>query len=168
MLESLLWAESPEIFYIEIAGAFQLTEPFQFKLEIAPLFDVESLWFDMDKKGRVNVKAGYVWDGASGPTIDTPSSIPASCGHDIGYKAIRLGYLDEVTAKPLIDRWFYERLLKDGMWDYRAFAWWRAVQQFGNRSCLPDAESKVRRAPIPFPSPPPETYSPIPGVVLIR
>jgi hypothetical protein len=168
ILNSLIWSPSKDIFYVEIAGAFQLVEDFFFQLEIAPDREVDSLWFKMDKKGRVTVKTGYVWDGASGLTFDTPSSIKGSCGHDIGYKAIRLGYLDVVTAKPLIDRWFYEQLLRDGMLQYRAYAWWRAVQEFGNRSCLPDSEAKIKRAPIPFPAPAPETYSPIPGITLVR
>jgi len=48
----------------------------------------------------------YAWDGASGPAIDTPSSIANSLPHDIGYQFIRMGLLP-TTYKRVFDRYLY-------------------------------------------------------------
>jgi len=50
------------------------------------------------------IKAGYKWDGASGPTIDTPEVTVASLVHDVGYEMIRLGYIPRNGGKHWFDR----------------------------------------------------------------
>jgi len=76
--------------------------------------------------GRLVICEGYCWDGASGPTIDTPSTMRASLVHDALYQLIRLGQIpfSEVTKA---DDLFYRILREDGMSRFRAWYYRKAV-----------------------------------------
>jgi hypothetical protein len=163
ILKSLFWAESDELLYRRCAGAYQTVSEFHFKLDLELPKVIDTEYIHVDKQGRVTVKIGFMWNGADGPTFDTPDSIPGSLGHDIGYWLMRECHLPIYIAKPIVDRWFYERLQKDGMWQPRAHTWWVAVQQLGGYAVLPRSEPDVLRAPIPFPVPAQVFRSPIPG-----
>lgn len=78
------------------------------------------------------IQAHYAWDGASGPTFDTKSSIRASLVHDALYQCIRLGWLER-GLKPEVDKLFRELCRADGMGKFRAWYWWKAVTWFGLR-----------------------------------
>jgi len=158
---------STEVLYREIAGAKQLCSEFHFDTEVGIGWVGEAGFISFDKGGRIMVKVGYVWDGASGPTIDTPSSVCASLGHDVMYELMRLRLIPD-TFKAIADKWFYERLLTDGMLPYRAYAWYKAVCVFGIEGTLPQNQPLIYRAPIPFPSEPRETFEPIPGYRIPR
>ena len=43
----------------------------------------------LNESGCLQIAAGYAWDGASGPTIDTRNSMIASLVHDALYQLIR-------------------------------------------------------------------------------
>lgn len=78
--------------------------------------------------GLVLIRAGYPWDGPSGPTWDRKENIEGSLVHDAWYECIRAGLLpmssrpaaDALMAKmcvaagmnPTWAKWFYERGLK--------------------------------------------------------
>lgn len=81
--------------------------------------------------GTLHVSAGYAWDGASGPTIDTESSMIASLIHDVLYQMIRDGSLP-YHHKEEADRTFYEQCLKSGMNSFRAWVYYKALQKFGH------------------------------------
>jgi len=81
--------------------------------------------------GELVGKSGYAWDGASGPTFDTKSSIRASLWHDIGYQLIRMGVLLKSLYKPLFDALLRTICIEDGMWEWRANMWYRAVRDVG-------------------------------------
>lgn len=49
----------------------------------------------LSAKGTLTIKSGYAWDGASGPTLDTPSTMFASLVHDALYQLMREGVLDQ-------------------------------------------------------------------------
>lgn len=161
MFAALLWTSTPEVLYRNIGGAKQSCSEFCFKLPVKPGYKGEAGFITFDAAGRVTVKPGYVWDGASGPTIDTSDTVCAALGHDVMYELMGCGLLPVYVYKSVADRWFYERLLNDGMIQYRAFAWYKAVQVFGvpGRS----ADSVIHRAPIPYPSAPVRMIEPIPG-----
>jgi hypothetical protein len=44
---------------------------------------------------KLTVKAGYPWDGPSGPTLDTPNNVPGSLPHDALYELMREGLLEQ-------------------------------------------------------------------------
>jgi hypothetical protein len=69
--------------------------------------------------GLISIGAGYSWDGASGPAIDTKDFMLASLVHDALYQMIRLGLLDKSFRKAA-DETLYSLCRKAGM------SWWRA------------------------------------------
>ena len=75
------------------------------------------------------IAARYAWDGASGPTFDSPSTMRASLVHDALYQLMRLGGLP-LSAKRASDQLFYDLLREDGMGRFRAWYWLRGVRWF--------------------------------------
>ena len=66
-------------------------------------------------KGRVvTIKAGYAWDGPSGPTIDTKNFMEGSLEHDAIYQLMREGVLDRGLRK-FADIRLEQTCKKDGM-----------------------------------------------------
>jgi hypothetical protein len=161
LLKGLLWSDSTEVLYRTIAGAKLLCSDFHFTMQIAPGYAGECGFISFDAKGRVTVKAGYVWDGASGPTIDTPDSVCAALGHDCMYELMGRSLLPVYVYKNVADLWFYDRLRLDGMVDFRAWYWYKAVYVFG----VPGMSKydQIKRAPIPFPVVGAPSFSPLPG-----
>lgn len=164
ILAALFWSSSTEVLYRDIAGAKQLCSEFHFKLPVAPGYAGKAGFISFDAAGRVTVQVGYVWDGASGPTIDTPDSVCAALGHDVMYELMALGLLPVYVFKGPADLWFYERLRADGMPALRAWYWYKAVYVLG----VPGRgnDQVIKRAPVPFPTTRPVLY-PVPGYPLL-
>ncbi|MGJ0509076.1 MAG: hypothetical protein ACR652_18535 [Methylocystis sp.] len=160
ILAALFWQPSTEVLYRDIAGAKQLCSTFRFKLSVAPGYAGKAGFIEFDAAGRVTVSPGYVWDGASGPTIDTLDSVCAALGHDVMYELMSLGFLPVFVYKNVADIWFYERLQADGMPQLRAWYWYKAVYVFGVPGLSDD--QIVKRAPVPFDIRRPQ-WSPVPG-----
>lgn len=161
ILNALTWKPSTEVLYRDIGGAKQLCAEFRFLLDRAPGYKGELGFIKFDSKGRVTIAPGYCWDGASGPTIDTLDSVCAALGHDVQYELMGAGLLPVFVYKNVADLWFYNRLRADGMQDFRAWAWYRAVYAFGVPGRSDD--DVIKRAPIPFPKGAPSVRIPIPG-----
>lgn len=86
--------------------------------------------------GVLTIRIGYAWDGPSGLTWDTESSIRGSAVHDALYQLMRL------EALPLTRRWFIDNLLRDiciedGMYKWRASMWRYFVGKFGEKHARP-------------------------------
>jgi len=79
----------------------------------------------------LTAKTRYAWDGPSGPTFDTPSTMRASLVHDALYQMMRLGWLP-ASLKGATDQLFYDHLREDGMGKVRAWCWYKAVSWFGS------------------------------------
>ena len=80
--------------------------------------------------GLLTVRAGFAWDGPSGPTFDTPSFMRGSLFHDALY------YLMKKTPLPWSFRGLVDKLLirvckADGMPVWRRAYVWSAVHIFG-------------------------------------
>jgi len=86
----------------------------------------------LEPDGSLLVKSGYLWDGPSGPTIDTASSMRASLAHDALYDLIRQGVLSE-QRRAACDETLRRLCVADGMHRVRAFLWWVAVRLSGAR-----------------------------------
>jgi hypothetical protein len=69
--------------------------------------------------GILTMHAGYEWDGASGPAIDTVTIIRASCFHDGLYQALREGWLPKSMRKAA-DKVLKKICLEDRMTEERA------------------------------------------------
>jgi len=92
-------------------------------------------------KGVLTIKAGYLWDGASGPTIDSKSSKRASAGHDVLYELMRTGLLPQDYKAPA-DQWFRDELLRHGMLKFKVAIWYNGVRYFGKGSCKVQPSTK--------------------------
>jgi len=96
--------------------------------DITPAQPVDTEFINLTSEGSLLVKAGYVWDGASGPTIDTKNTMTASLIHDALYNLLRDGLIDQKWRKRA-DQVLYELLRQSGMSKIRAKIWFRAVRK---------------------------------------
>jgi hypothetical protein len=99
-------------------------------------------FLSMTVDGLLTVRKGYVWDGASGPTIDTKNTFTASLIHDALYNLMRDNLLDRKHRRRA-DRILYEILRSRGMTRIRAKTWERAVR----KGAASSAEYDVLTAP---------------------
>lgn len=91
---------------------------------------VEKEGVALHPKGLLMIEAGWPWDGASGPTIDTRSTIRGSLTHDALYLLLRAGLLAP-EWKDAADMVIGRLCREDGMWWLRARAWMRGLWLFG-------------------------------------
>jgi hypothetical protein len=90
------------------------------------------------QEGRIEIFAGYVWDGPSGrfpfipelQTYDTRDSMLASLIHDDGYRGGR-EHKSPLELRHNLDALFLKILIQQGMYHWRAERWYWAVCTFG-------------------------------------
>lgn len=99
----------------------------------------------LDSDGFITVLPGYAWDGPSGPTIDTPSTLRASLAHDVLYQMMRERHLD-ASLRPEADDLLERMLVEDGCNRVRAKLWRWAVGRFSAKFAEPQP-AKVLTAP---------------------
>lgn len=80
--------------------------------------------------GVLTLTPGFEWDGPSGPTLKTLSTMRASAVHDALYSLIKAGLLPRETRK-VADAMLRKLMLKDGAGHLRAWYFWLAVRLFG-------------------------------------
>ena len=102
-------------------------------------------WLELDPDGTLRIRAGYAWDGASGPTYDSPSSMRPSLYHDAVYQLIRLGLLAP-SMRAAADAMFHRVCREDGMFKPRAWAWFHLVRIFAEPATDPASESRLESA----------------------
>ena len=95
---------------------------------------------------RLVISAGYAWDGPSGPTFASKSSMRASLVHDALYQLLREGHLPP-TLRGFADDLLYAMCVEDGMWKWRAAMWRRAVKKFAGFAADPANIKQVLEAP---------------------
>lgn len=94
--------------------------------------------------GWIEIMAGYVYDGSSGPTIQTADSMRGALGHDAGYDLLKLGLL-AMEHREALDKLLLRLCLEDGMLEGRAEVWYAAVRQFGEQYMNRREPAAVRR-----------------------
>jgi len=90
---------------------YQIVADYSIQTEICPPADIVTLYARLTAKGLLTLRAGYAWDGASGPAVDTPDFIRPSLVHDGFYNLMRDGLLDlgwREEADRLLQRLFTE------------------------------------------------------------
>jgi hypothetical protein len=132
--------------YFKRGYKYQVSRDYRIKLAVIPFEPICLPFVLMDTAGDTIIKAGYAWNGASGPTWDSLNSMAGSLTHDLIYQLIRLGHIDS-KYKAYADRILKEICIEDGMNRIRARLWTWAVTKFGRRSCRPSAEPKEEIAP---------------------
>lgn len=132
---------SKKIYYRKFRGyKYQLMEKYVYEteLKIPKTVRTENGWIRMAvTRGRITIKKGYLWDGPSGPSIDTSNFMRGSLVHDALYQLIRENLLDKKNRKEA-DRILYDICIEDGMSRFRASYVYRALRIFGARAARPE------------------------------
>jgi hypothetical protein len=102
-------------------------------------------WLELWPDGTLVISPGYAWDGASGPTYDSKSSMRASLVHDALYQLMRLGLLSQ-SFRRAADEIFHRMCKEDGMLTPRAWLWYQVVRIFAKPATDPAAESPDQTA----------------------
>ncbi|MFA7287337.1 MAG: DUF1353 domain-containing protein [Melioribacteraceae bacterium] len=92
------------------------------------------------------IEAGYAWDGPSGPTWDSKSSMRASLIHDALYQLMRIGILPE-KCREQADDVLYDICIEDGMFKPRAWIWYKAVRLMASDMAKNGTEREIHIAP---------------------
>jgi len=121
---------------------YKTTEEFRRPVLDAPNTSVEP-WVRI-YDGTLTIAAGYAWDGASGPAIDTKNIMTPSLVHDALYQLMREGRLP-LSYRKQADGILYDMCRNRGMSWLRANWIYLAVRVFGNYCLRHDA--KPRTAP---------------------
>lgn len=110
---------------------YQLAIDYFVVVSIRPPADISHDFIMLTTAGELHIRAGYAWDGPSGPTIDTSNFMRGSLVHDALYQLMREGLLSE-TDREQADLELRRICQEDGM--SRLRAWWvyRAVRGFGS------------------------------------
>jgi hypothetical protein len=106
---------------------YQLAEPHTEYVSIFPKYNIYTDYLMLTPKGKLIISHGYAWDGASGPTFDTKSSMAGSLVHDALYQLMRMGLLDRSWRKQA-DKELKRICIENGMWKWRAWLWYQAVR----------------------------------------
>lgn len=138
---------------------YQLAEDYQIQTTIYPKADIITEYIFLTMQGLLTVKEGYSWDGASGPTIDTKSSMRAGLVHDAFYQLLR-GELISQHYREAADGLLRDLMIEDAMkirkeWPefmkklaiMRAKAWYWSVRKFAMSAANPENDKKVMCAP---------------------
>lgn len=122
---------------------YQLVEPYTYQTEIY-VFDIASDWIRLEPNGKLTAAQGYAWDGASGPTVDTKSSMRGSLVHDMLYQLMG-EYPELLVYRPYADDLLYQICCEDGMSSFRAYIWRKMVNWFGGKRAR--EADKIKEAP---------------------
>jgi len=113
---------------------YQTKETFWIETGLTVGKEVRTHFVRLLPTGTLIIEKGFAWDGASGPTIDTESSFIGGLVHDALYRLMQQGLLDVKDYKKPADKLFYELLISQGMWKWRAGIWYDGVKDFGGSS----------------------------------
>lgn len=122
---------------------YQLVESYTYQTEIYG-FDIGTDWIRLEPNGKLTAAKGYAWDGASGPTVDTKSSMRGSLIHDELYQL--MGIEPKLLVyRPYADDLLYKICCEDGMNSVRAYVWRKMVNWFGGKAAR--EKDEIKEAP---------------------
>lgn len=103
------------------------------KSHAAAIVDKADLGIDyaiLESNGKLTILTDYMWDGPSGPTIDTANWMDASLVHDALYQMMRRGLIPFKLRKKA-DKLMRKMCIKAGMSRFRANYSYFFVRLFG-------------------------------------
>jgi hypothetical protein len=124
---------------------YLLAEDYKVKTDIIG-YSVETKFIKLTLVGVLTIKAGYAWDGPSGPTFDTKDFMRGSLVHDCLYQLMREKHLPQ-SEREFADKELKKICLEDGMPEIRAMYVFAGVNKFGKSYADPANEKKVLTAP---------------------
>jgi len=116
---------------------YVLAEDYTDLVKVYPETDLDlNGWVTLSTKGDLFIKAGYAWDGPSGPAIDTKSFMRGALVHDALFQLMREGKLD-IKWFDAANHELWSICMEDGMHWLRA--WWvfHGVSLFGKQFAKP-------------------------------
>ena len=119
-----------EDFYDVIPYKYRVTEDLEFHTGLRPASTVGNDLTAISRSGLLYISSGYAWDGPSGPTVDTESTMEASLVHDALYQLMREGHLPDVWRRRA-DKELYRIMRRNGAGWFRAQYFYWAVRLFG-------------------------------------
>lgn len=125
---------------------YQLVEEFVYQTNIKPKKTIRTYFITLQTDGLLRVRKGYVWDGPSGLTIDTKSSMQGSLAHDALYELMRKNLLLRRYRKA-VDKLLRQICVEDKMWEFRAQGWYKAVRIGAGPAADPRRRKKIYTAP---------------------
>lgn len=84
--------------------------------------------------GDVFLKAGYAWDGASGPAVDDETNMVPALEHDGEYQLMRNDILPRDPFRDICDKKLIAGCRKRGMNWFRAKYWYLALRWKGRKA----------------------------------
>ncbi len=126
---------------------YQLKETRRFLIpSLSDYAGYEGTFIEIQEGGLLVIKAGYAWDGASGPTMDTKTSMRGSLVHDPLYELMRIGILPQ-SFRAVADEALKQVCVLDKMWKWRASLWQKALSLFGGKNVLASRRRITEYAP---------------------
>lgn len=125
---------------------YQLHRSYHQDVKIFPGTAVIAEFISLSQTGLLIIKSGFVWDGSSGPTVQTKSTMRGSLVHDALYELMRKELLAQ-TWRYRADVVIRDNCLEDGMWKWRAKLWFRALRTCAEPFADPKRKRPVLRAP---------------------
>lgn len=124
---------------------YQVAEDYSLQTTITG-YDIDTDFICLTPDGLLTIKKGYAWDGASGCTIDTDSSMRGSLVHDAFYQLLREEKISQ-HYREVADAYLRDICIEDGMWTWRARLWYKAVRKFALSCANAENEKEVLTAP---------------------
>ncbi len=121
---------------------YQLAEDYSITIKICPVDPIVTDYIELNSKGLLTIHKGYAWDGASGTTIDTKSSMRGALVHDAIYQLLRMEKIN-ITWRTYADELLRDLCIEDGMWKCRAKAWYKAVEKLAGFAADPKNVKEV-------------------------
>ena len=126
---------------------YQLAEDYVCATGIGISEPIESSFIILYRDGGLFIKAGYAWDGPSGPAIHTKNFMRGSLVHDALYQLMRERQLEHDTYRDIADRLLQAMCLEDGMSTIRAWWVYHGVHFGGGPAADPKNDKPILRAP---------------------
>jgi hypothetical protein len=125
---------------------YQLVETYHVLLAFEPPYRAENEWITLERSGLLTIKAGYAWDGPSGPTLDTLDFMRGSLIHDALYQCLREGLLPQ-EFRDEADKELLRICKEDGMPDWRCSYVYCGVKEFAKSHAALGSGKPILEAP---------------------
>ena len=97
------------------------------------LDDIPTPLIALPGDGSLLIRAGYAWNGASGPTLDTDDTMEPSLVHDALYQLMREWCLPQ-SARKAADKLMRQMLKQQGMPYLRRWYWYWFLRWCGGKA----------------------------------
>lgn len=126
---------------------YQLASDYVVKVAVEPLEPIVAMFLELTTAGVLLIRAGYAWDGPSGPALDTKNFMRGSLVHDALYQLMREGHLAPARWRAVADAELRRICREDGMSAIRAWWVYQGVRFGGGPAADPTGEKAPEFAP---------------------